>query len=129
MLFILLFIVMWILDLKCGTYWLFRFLGTLILGGMLLILGYFMVGDKAIQSNIPTQTESFVTSGFTQSRSGRKYFTYSNEKGIFQIPSDSAQVKEGTKNKVETHKTIYPKIYKYLFFFQDKEYYKVEIKP
>lgn len=129
MLFILLFIVLWILDKKCDTYWLFRFLGTLILGGMLLLVGVFMVSDKAIQSDTPIQTESFATGSFTRSRSGEKYFTYSNENGTFEIPADSTQMKEGTKNEIKTYKTSYPKIYKYLFFFQDGKYYKVEIKP
>lgn len=129
MLFILLFIVLWILDKKCDTYWLFRFLGTLILGGMLLLVGVFMVSDKAIQSDTPIQTESFATGGFTRSRSGDKYFTYSNENGTSEIPADYTQMKEGTKNEIKTYKISYPKIYKYLFFFQDGKYYKVEIKP
>lgn len=129
MLFILLFIVMWILDWKCDTYLFFRFLGSLILGGMLLLVGVFMVSGKAIQSDTPIQTESFATSGFTQSRSGDKYFTYSNENGTFQVSADSIQMEEGTKNEIKTYKTSYPKIYKYLFFFQDGKYYKVEIKP
>lgn len=129
MLFILLFIVLWILDKKCDTYWLFRFLGTLFLGGMLLLVGVFMVNDKTIQSDTPIQTESFATGGFTRSRSGEKYFTYSNENGTFEIPADSTQMREGTKNEIKTYKISYPKIYKYLFFFQDGKYYKVEIKP
>ena len=129
MLFILLFIVLWILDKKYNTYWIFRFLGTLFLGGMLLLVGVFMVSDKAIQSDTPIQTESFATGSFTRSRSGDKYFTYSNENGTFEIPADFTQMKEGTKNEIKTYKTSYPKIYKYLFFFQDRKYYKVEIKP
>ena len=129
MLFILLFIVMWILDWKCDTYLIFRFLGMLILGGMLLLVGIFMVDGKAIQSDTPIKTESFVTGSFTRSRSGDKYFTYSNENGTFEIPADSTQMIEGTKNEIKTYKTSYPKTYKYLFFFADREYYKVEIKP
>ena len=129
MLFILLFIVLWILDKKYNTYWIFRLLGTLFLGGMLLLVGVFMVSDKAIQSDTPIQTESFATGSFTRSRSGDKYFTYSNENGTFEIPADFTQMKEGTKNEIKTYKTSYPKIYKYLFFFQDRKYYKVEIKP
>ena len=129
MLFILLFITLWILDWKCGTYWGFRFLGTLILGGMLFLLGVFLVSDKGIQSDTPIQTESFATGSFTRSRSGNKYFTYSNENGTFEINADSIQMKEGTKNEIKTYKRSYPKIYKYLFFFQDGKYYKVEIKP
>ena len=129
MLFILLFIVMWILDWKFDTYSFFRILGSLILGGMLFLVGLFMVTGKAIQSDTPIQTESFATSGFTQSRSGDKYFTYSNENGTFQVSADSIQMEEGTKNEIKTYKTSYPKIYKYLFFFQDGKYYKVEIKP
>lgn len=129
MLFILLFIVLWILDWKLDTYLIFRFLGSFILGGALLLIGTFMVSDKAIQSDTPIQTESFATGSFTRARSGYKYFTYSNENGTFEIPADSTQMKEGTKNEIKTYKTSYPKIYKYLFFFVDKEYYKVEIKP
>lgn len=129
MLFILLLIALWTLDWKCDLLLLFRFLGTLVLCGMILVLASFVKSDSAIQSNIPIQTESFVTSGFTQVRSGKRYFTYSNESGTFQIPANSIQSKEGTENKIETYKTTYPKIYKYMFFFQDKKYYKVEIKP
>lgn len=129
MLFILLFIVMWILDWKLDTYLIFRFLGTLILGGALLLVGIFIVSDKAIQSDTPIQTENFATGDFTKSRASYKYFTYSNENGTFKIPADYIQMREGTKNEIKTYKTSYPKIYKYLFFFEDKEYYKIEIKP
>ncbi len=129
MLFILLLIALWTLDWKCDLLLLFRFLGTLVLCGMILVLASFVKSDSAIQSNIPIQTESFVTSGFTQVRSGKRYFTYSNENGTFQIPASSIQSKEGTENKIETYKTTYPKIYRYMFFFQDKKYYKIEIKP
>ena len=129
MLFILLLIILWTLDWKCDLLLLFRFLGTLVLCGVILVLASFVKSDSAIQSNIPIQTESFVTSGFTQVRSGKRYFIYSNESGTFQIPANSIQSKEGTENKIETYKTTYPKIYKYMFFFQDKKYYKIEIKP
>lgn len=107
----------------------FGFLGTFTFGGMLFLFGVFMVTDKGIQSETPIQIENFAIGGFTRSKSGDKYFTYSNENGTFEIPTDSIQMKEGTKNEIKTYKTSYPKIYKYLFFFGGEEHYKVEIKP
>lgn len=129
MLFILLFIVMAFLDWKLDTYWFFKVMGTLLLGLALFFIGLLIVDDKTIQSDTPIQTESFATGVFTRSRSGDKYFTYSNENGTFEIPADYTQMREGTKNEIKTYKTSYSKIYKYLFFFADRKYYKVEIKP
>lgn len=129
MLFILLFLIMWFLDRKLDTYLLFRVLGTFILGGMLFLVGICMANSQAIQSDIPIQTENFATSGFTRNRYGDKFFVYANENGTFQIPADSIEMREGTKNEIKTYKISYPKTYKYLFFFIDKEYHKVEIKP
>ena len=129
MLFILLFIAMWVLDKKCDTYLFFRFLGTFILGGMLFVVGSYIANANAVQSDAPILTENFATSGFTRNRQGDKFFVYANENGTFQVSADSVQMREGTKNEIKTYTKSYPKIYKYLFFFPDKLYYKVEIKP
>ena len=129
MLFILLFIIMWFLDRKFDTYLLFRVLGTFILGGMLFLVGICMANSNATNSDIPILQETFATSGFTRNRYGDKFFVYANENGTSQVSADSIQVKQGTKNEIKTYTKSYPKIYKIMFFFPDKLYYKVEIKP
>ena len=130
MLFILLFIAMWLLDKRCDTYLFFRVLGTAILGGILFLIGICLANSHATQSNTPIQTENFVTSGFTRNKYGDKFFVYANEKGTFQVSTNSIhQIKQGAKNEIKTYAKNYPKVYKYLFFFPDKLYYKVEIKP
>lgn len=127
MLFILLFIAMALLDWKLDTSWFFKVMGTL----LLFFIALSIVDGKSIQSETPIRTESFVVGGFTNSYYGdKKCFTYSNENGTFEIPADSTQMKEWTKNEIKTYKTSYPKVYKYLFFsLHEGEYYKVDIKP
>lgn len=129
MLFILLFVAMCLLDWKLDTYAFFKTMGTPVLGLALLIFGGSLASNSVTQSETPIRLETFVSGGFTRSRSGDEYFTYSNEEGTFSLPVDSLKMEEGTSNKVKTYLTTYPKIYKYLFFLNDKEYYIVENKP
>ena len=96
---------------------------------MLFLAGMFIANSNATKSDAPILTENFATSGFTQNRQGDKFFVYANENGTFQVSADSIQVKQGTKNEIKTYTESYPKIYKIMFFFPDKLYYKVEIKP
>lgn len=129
MLFILLFIVMCLLDKKFDTYVFFKTIGMSVLTFVLLLIGGSLAKSNAIQSEIPIHSDTFISSSFTRSSSGKQFFVYSNEKGTFSVPVIRLKMKEGTKNQVNTYLTTYPKIYKYLFFTNDKKYYIVENKP
>lgn len=133
MVYIIMFVFMCWLDWKLDTYAAFKFLGSLMFGGLIFLGGLLLYGDKQIETN--TTQETFISGNFSEEKSGMNHsetvFVYATEKGSKSIDTnDILSFKKNQKeNKVIATKYTYPKKAKILFFMiGDNATYKVELK-
>lgn len=133
MIYVIMFIAMCWLDWKFDTYAGFKFLGSLMLGGLIFLGGLMLYSDK--QTEVSTTQETFISGNFSEEihkmNSSQTVFTYATETGTKSIEANQilSFKKNQQENKIITTKYEYPKIAKILFFMiGGNTTYEVELK-
>ena len=133
MIYIIMFVAMCWLDWKLDTYVGFKFLGSLMLGGLIFLGGIILYSDKQIE--VSTTQETFISGNFSEKvhkkmNSSQTVFTYSTKTGTKSIEADQIlSFKKNQQNKIIITKYEYPKIAKVLFFMiGGNTTYRVELK-